>query len=227
MTSEVDTSKKTRLELLAPALPTALWVVLVVVVLVILHEPVNLLLGRAKTVKVGDIVEIDTRFTGSTRLLPDALQPDSADPMMRSLARRWQSLSLPTRPYRILVAHDEYPEAKPIQAALTELGIEADIGLCPPDIETLLRRHNYDVVISDVRWDACPQSGYLKDGIKFLAYSVENRFNRPTVFFVRNYKPELGIPAYATGITNNWYEVLHYVLDVLSRQDKPASQETG
>ena len=40
----------------------------------------------------------------------------------------------------------------------------------------------------------------------------------PILFFVGDYRPELGVPADAAGITNRTDELLHLVLDVLERR---------
>jgi hypothetical protein len=79
----------------------------------------------------------------------------------------------------------------------------------------MLRRSRYDVVLSDVDWPGCTVDALEDSGIRFLARMQKQGLSRPTVFFVENYKPELGSPAFATGITDEWYAALHYILDIL------------
>ena len=218
MGSDKETSEqKSNLEILTPLIQSVIWILLGLIVITLFYQPLNKFLHNATKLKVG-VVEIEAQIEQSAQQLPDSLQPITNDPLKGSLAQRFSHLPSRMPLYRVLVAHDVYQEARPIQTALTQLGFEADIALCPADIETLLRRHVYDVVISDIRWDACTNNNNHLNGVIFLQLAHESGFARPTVFFIADYNPQLGTPAFASGITNNWYEALHYVLDILSRE---------
>jgi hypothetical protein len=199
-------------------LPSLLWVILAGVTLFVFYDPLSALLTRATKLKVGTL-EIEAQIEKSERQLPPPFRPNPNDSIeKKALARRWSMLPQRNHPYRVLIAHDVFQEAKAIQAAFLELDFIPDIAICPSQIEQLLRQHIYDVVVSDVDWSNCRTGDpRLADGIKFLKYAAELGFSQPTILFILNYKPQLGTPAYAVGITNNWYDVLNYIVDVLSR----------
>jgi hypothetical protein len=203
------------LEILTPIIQTIIWVLLGLFIIALFYKPLNQFLYHTTKLKIG-VVEIEAHIKQSAQQLPDSLQPSPNDPLKKTLSKRFANIPDRDRPYRFLVAHDVFREARPIQTALIQLGFEADIGLCPEDIEALLHRHVYDVVISNIKWDACQNK--TLNGVNFLKVAHKSGFARPTVFFIQEYHPELGTPAFATGITNNWYEVIHYVLDILSRE---------
>jgi CheY-like chemotaxis protein len=197
-----------------PIIPSIAWVVVVAVAIYVFHEPLVTFLTKATSVRIGDV---EVRIDASTRSFPASLRPDSSSPEVRRIAKRWQQIPERAQAYRLLVAHDVLSEAKYLQAALSELGFVAEIGLCPTEIEEMLRRHPYDVVLSDVSWSACPGEASENNGIPFLARMHEQGLSRPTVFFVQKYRPELGTPAFATGITDDWYDALNYIVDILAR----------
>jgi hypothetical protein len=210
--------KQSLIGALIAALPSLLWVILAATTLVAFYNPLSALLLRATKLKVAGTVEIEAQIEQAGMRLPPAFRANITNKQEKALARRWSTLPLRDRPYRVLIAHDVFEEAKPIQAAFLELGFIPDIALCPNNVEQLLRQHVYDVVVSDVDWSKCKiDDSRQVNGIKFLQYAVTSGFSQPTVFFILNYKPELGTPTHAVGITNNWYEVLNYVVDVLSR----------
>ena len=214
-----ESAKKPLIEALAPVIPSMLWVGIASIALAVFYDPLTTLLKRATKLRVGGTLEIESQIERSRSLLPDDLLKNSTDPKAKALARRLSSLSQRERPYRVLVAHDVFEEARPIQSAFLELGFTPDIALCPVQIEQMLRQFAYDVVVSDVDWSKCEAKDNPRgeNGIKFLDYAVKGRFDKPTVFFIRNYDPSKGTPPYAIGITNDWYDALHYVVDALSR----------
>jgi hypothetical protein len=88
------------------------------------------------------------------------------------------------------------------------------VGLLRP-IEVLRRCQG-----SPQLWQTCeiPRER-PQNGIDFLKYAHDKGFARPTVFFIGNLK-NTGAPAYSVGITNDWWEALHLVLDALSRDHR-------
>ena len=198
-------------------LPSLLWFALAAVALAIFHDPLSGLLARSTKVKLGMLeVEAQALIEKSAKKLPRELTQGSSSSQLMRLRTQWVSLPERARPYRILVAHDAFAEAKPIQRAFLDLGFEADIALCPDDIEKSLRQHAYDAMVSDIKWSECknlpPQ---MHNGVAFLNYAVQQRFDQPTVFFIANYDPRLGTPRNSYGISNNWYDILEYVFAVI------------
>lgn len=219
-------SKKSALEIVAPALPAFFWFAGAVLLLFIFRSPVERLLDRATEIKVAGVelkaaAQAITRSVEKIQAIPERVKRPlpQDDPLRDSLVRRWAEMRMADRPLRILLLHDRISTARALREPFTALGFSADIGICAVEAESLLRRHAYDVVISDIDWSRCAQSAELpSSGTEFLMYAQRAGIAQPTVFYVTNFQPERGTPPYASGISNNWYEVLHFVLDILSRR---------
>lgn len=76
---------------------------------------------------------------------------------------------------------------------------------------TLLKRHLYEVVISDIARTEGPDAG-----LKLLERMYREGVHRWTIFYVRDLKP--GVPPGAFGITNRPDHLLHLVMDALERE---------
>jgi hypothetical protein len=213
-------SPRSLIELFVPLIPSMLWIVLAVVALLIFYAPLSALVTRSTKLKLGGAIELEAKLDRAAKSLPPELRKPPSNSRQASLARQWQDLPDLGRPYRVLVAHDEFRIARQIQTAFGALAFQTDVAICPGQIELMLRQFAYDVVVSDIKWDHCTTSGSLpQDGIAFLKYAHDSGFVRPTVFFIADYDPSRGTPAYAAGITNNWYDALGYVFAVLSKAE--------
>lgn len=205
-------------------LPNLLWVVLAAVALAVFYQPLSALLTRSTKLKIGSLeVEAHDQLEKAAKRFPEALRQGSSDRQMLRLRTQWIDLSARDRPYRILVAHDVFEEAQPIQRAFVDLGFDADIALCPEDITKALTQHLYDAVVSDIDWSNCPKNTVNYNGVTFLDYATEKGFAQHTVFFVRNFDPKLGVPKNSYGISNNWYDVLESVFTVLKSHSSSGS----
>lgn len=71
----------------------------------------------------------------------------------------------------------------------------------------------YDLVISDIA-----RPGQTSSGLDLTKDLQAHGLNVPVVFYVGDYRPELGGPPHAFGITNRPDELLHLCLDILSRK---------
>ncbi len=203
-------------------LPSLLWVALAAAALATFHQSLSELLARSTKLKVGILeVEAQALIEKSAKQLPQELTHDLSSSQALRLRTQWVGLSERTRPYRILIAHDVFLEAKPIQRAFLDLGFDADIALCPDDIERMLRQHAYDAVVSDINWSECKNLPSTKqNGVDFLSYAVQQRFDQPTIFFVANYDPKLGVPRHSYGISDNWYDILENVFAIIKASTK-------
>jgi CheY-like chemotaxis protein len=221
---------KTFWEIFLPALPGLLWAGVAVVALLIFHQQLGELLQRTTKLKALG-VEIEAverkldRSVASLQRVPDQgikLRLSHDDPLRAALIQRWEQMRISERGLRILLIHDRIVTAKALRDPFAQLGITVDIGICGAEAQSLLTRHRYDVVISDINWKKCPPNSHAAtDGVSFLQYAHKNGFAQPTVFYIENLDQSRGTPPYAAGITNNWYEVLHYMLDVVSRTERP------
>ncbi len=210
-------SEKSSREGFIDILPDLLWVLLAAIALFIFYQPLSTLLTRSTKVKLGAFeVEAPEQFEKAVKRLPAVLSQGTPNAQILRLKTQWENFPERARPYRILVAHDVFIEAKPIQRAFIDLGFEADIALCPDEIERALKQHLYDAVVSDINWTECKQTPpAMQNGVTFLKYATEQGFAQPTVFFIANYDLKLGVPKDSYGISNNWYDVLEYVFTVI------------
>jgi CheY-like chemotaxis protein len=71
----------------------------------------------------------------------------------------------------------------------------------------------YDLVISDIA-----RPSQTSSGLDLTKHLHAHGLNVPVVFYVGDYRPELGVPPYAFGITNRPDELLHLCFDILSRK---------
>lgn len=208
--------------------PSLFWCALIAGIVWAFNQDFRDLLGRTTKFK-GLGVEIEAaerrleKTVAQVEKIPEqgaGLRLSRDDPLRASLVRRWAAMGMSERKLRILLLHDRPNVARALRVPFAELGFTVDIGICSREAESLLSRHLYDVVVSDINWKKCPGPELASDGVAFLRYAKEKGLNRPTVFYVENLRPENGTPPYAAGISNNWYEVLHFVLDVIARQDR-------
>lgn len=173
-------------------LPGLLWVALAALALAIFHEPLSGLLTRSTRAKLGMLeLEAQALIEKSAKKSPKELAQGSSNAQVLPLRRKWGSLPEQERPCRIYVAQDIFVEAKPIQPAFPDPEFEADIALCPDDIEKALRQHSFGAVVSDIKWnerkDLPPNK---QNGVEFQSYAVQGSFARRTAFFVANYDPK-------------------------------------
>ena len=223
------TMPKSLLETLAPALPALLWFSLAALVLALFQDPLRELLHRTTKLKVAgvEVEAIERKLDQSTarlQKLPETgsrLRLSKDDPLRTALIRRWDQMHMAERKLRVLLLHDKLRVARSLREPFADLGFTVDLGICGSEGASLLQRHQYDVVVSDIKWQECPPSTpEFADGVSFLAHAYKSGFAQPTVFYIENLHKERGTPAYAAGITNNWYEMLHFILDVVARQEK-------
>lgn len=220
----------------APLLSTALWCAVAVTALLLFREPLSLLINRVDHVRgpgfeLGAAKAIDLsaeqlkRVPDSKVKVPEQkslAELSKDDPLRASLIERWTQMRVSEKKLRILLVHDKLPIAKGLRDPFSVLAIETDIAICADEARLLLTRHRYDAVVSDIRWDGCDaREPWERDGVAFLKHAYEFGFAQPTVFYIADLHRSQGTPAYAAGVTNNWYEALHFILDIVSRRATP------
>ncbi len=113
---------------------------------------------------------------------------------------------------RILVVNDRPTSMSYVNEVLVALGMSVSVASSTKEALEFLETQPVDVVISDV----C--RGVVQDeGFRFLKKMRKEGLHRPTIFLLMDYKPELGTPAYAFGITNQVDEMLNLLFDALER----------
>lgn len=94
-----------------------------------------------------------------------------------------------------------------------QLKTEIEFALDTEEALRLLRRKDFDLILSDIS-----RNNNNKAGLEFLKeYEDAPMEKRPVIFYVGVFDPALGTPGGAFGITNRPDELVHYVMDVLER----------
>lgn len=134
----------------------------------------------------------------------------SADDKLNALKRAQHVLPV-LQGARLLWA-DDTPELNlQIIKIIESLGIVIDKARDTDEALKLLRRHKYDVVVSDIK-----RNGENDAGIKMVAKMWEEHIYRWTIFYVLHLR--LGLPEHAFNITNRPDHLLHFIMDVLERE---------
>ncbi len=112
---------------------------------------------------------------------------------------------------RILWVDDEPQRNRQLVKILLSLGTTVDKARDTEEALTLLRRHQYNVVVSDIRRKEGNDAG-----IRMVARMWDEYIYRWTIFYVTDLKS--GIPEHAFNITNRPDHLLHLIMDVLERE---------
>lgn len=129
-----------------------------------------------------------------------------------SALKRAQHVWPVIRGARILWADDQPQRNKQLIEILLSFGATVDKALDTNEALTLLRRHQYDMVISDIERQQDEDAGS-----KMVSEMVARGIYRWTIFYVvRDSLPD--VPRYGFNITNRPDHLLHFVMDVLERE---------
>jgi CheY-like chemotaxis protein len=192
-------------------IPSIVWATVAAAALIVFHRSIrDDLLPRLLKLKA---FGVEADFVKKTLDEASRTVPTGDELSRGALARRAERLASIIAGAKALLVNDVPEEMKFVIELLRSLKIELTIATSSREALDLLRRQDFDVVLSDMSRDGVPD-----EGIKFLRRSIEMGINRPTIFTVGNYDPNRGTPAHAFGITNKIDEVLHYVFDVIERR---------
>jgi hypothetical protein len=129
-----------------------------------------------------------------------------------SALKRAQHVWPVIRGARILWVDDQPERNKQLIEILLSFGATVDKALDTNEALTLLRRHQYDVVISDIERQEDDDAGS-----KMVSKMFDQRLYRWTIFYVvRDSLPD--VPKRGFSITNRPDHLLHFVMDVLERE---------
>ncbi len=112
----------------------------------------------------------------------------------------------------MLLVNDVPLEMSGVISILTDLGIKVEVAAESDDALKARTSKQFDLVISDMMRNNIPD-----EGMRFLARMRRHDLKLPTIFTVGRFKPDLGTPAYAFGITNRIDELLNLTFDALER----------
>ena len=106
---------------------------------------------------------------------------------------------------------DDHPEGNTrLAKVLRKLGVTVDLAAESDEALEMLRRHHYDVVVSDIARDKGTS------GLDMLGEMARRGLRRWTILYVRDVQRTL--PDNAFAITNRPDHLLHYVMDALERE---------
>jgi CheY-like chemotaxis protein len=128
------------------------------------------------------------------------------------VARRAQRLSELLRGARILLVNDVPSQMQQVIEILRELGVDVTVARSTEQAVEHLDLRRYHAVVSDMR------RGRVADaGLELLVTMRRRDLQCPTIFTVGQYRPELGTPPFAFGITNRGDELLNLLFDAFER----------
>ncbi len=213
-----------------PIIPSVLWFILLVVVLVKLwrDEELRKMLKNVTGVKG---FGIELRFDEVQKSMSDAIAqgekkssldipekdkkwnihvPEAARESALSRLRHHAALF---QNAHILWIDDNPKNNKNEIALLRELTAHVECVKTTEAALERLRDDDYDIVLSDMSRD-----GEKSAGLDFLArYKKQAELRSPVILYVGHLSRELGVPGGAFGITNRPDELVHLILDVLER----------
>lgn len=93
------------------------------------------------------------------------------------------------------------------------LHVDIDTARTTGDALAMLQHASYDLVLSDIDRDGDPRAG-----LTFLErYRQQHPAGAAVIFYIGTFDPARGVPPGAFGITNRPDELIHLVLDLLER----------
>ena len=143
----------------------------------------------------------------------------SDDKKTESLITRLQFLEVLGRNIKVLWIDDSTENDQDVIELLKSIGGDIDFAEQSEIAERLLneKKFDYDLIVSDIK-----RGDVKTEGIDFLKHlhSYYSEEIPPTIFYITDFNPGLGTPAYAFGITNSPLELIHLVADIIQRQEK-------
>jgi PleD family two-component response regulator len=113
---------------------------------------------------------------------------------------------------RLLLVNDIPEQMSHVIEIMRDLHIDVQVETSSEGALHALYNGTYHVIVSDME-----RYGVQDEGIRFLGQIREQCIDVPVIFTVGRYKPSLGTPTFAFGITNRVDECLNLVFDALER----------
>lgn len=190
-------------------IPSILWVVFLMIILLVFQKQIKNLIPNLSEVKA---FGIEAKFIKEELAEAARRNPEVKETAFDQVTRRAQRISSIIKGARLLLVNDIPEQMINVQRILQSLGVIVDVSRTTQSALNMLAKTNYDVIVSDMSRDGIPD-----EGLRFLHESLERRVYRPTIFTVGNFDPSRGVPAYAFGITNRVDELLNLIFDVFER----------
>ncbi len=114
---------------------------------------------------------------------------------------------------RFLWIDDEPTNNRNEEKMFRQLNVTIEAAKSSEDAFALLKKNNYDVILSDIS-----RGEESTAGLDFLKEYAKQKDRAPLIFYVGMPDPSKGVPAQAFGITHRPDELLHLTLDALERK---------
>lgn len=198
--------------------PLILAVVAILVLVIIFRDSIRQrILPRLAGLNILGVVEIT--------LLKESLDEVASEHHVRlSEEDKWSALQraqhvLPVLQGAHLLWVNDHPEGnRELVNILRSLGTVIDQARHSDEALTLLHRHHYHAVISDIKRTEGERTEGEKAGLQMISRMLEERVYRWTIFYVLKVEEVEGVPKNAFGITNRPDRLLHLIMDVLERE---------
>ena len=154
-----------------------------------------------------------TRKVKETLDQAPSVGPTSSESGKSQAARRAARLADVVAGAQVLLVNDIPQQMNHVVSLMQQLGIQVAVETTSNGALALLAHRRFDVVISDME-----RHGIQDEGIRFLnRLKTGHHTPPPVIFTVGAYRPELGTPPFAFGITNRVDECLNLLFDALER----------
>lgn len=201
-------------------LPALLWVALAAAMLLAYREDIGGLLSRFA--RLGSFEAGGVKFTCASEAFDDALELAEKSPQWkvrvppedkrRALARASRHAAAFKGAQFLWV--DDHPENNMNERRMfRQLDVDIDAVTDNDAALRCIETARYDLVLTDIGRD-----GQASDGLDLVKAVHERRPGLPVILYVGDFRPELGVPAYAFGVAHRPDQLLHLTLDVLDRK---------
>jgi len=214
-------------------IPQVLWFFFAVIAFIILYPTVKSLIQTRGITKVAIVgIEVDLEKVPIQRG-PDpvatAKQPIIPPAEAKVLTERFHRMKEKTNGATVLWVDDKHPYQNVRERrVLTAAGMYVDTASSSDEGLRWLEASNYDIVITNLHRDheigrrACsPGSPAITAGCYFIDEIRRKFYGRQLaiIAYVGRVEEDLGIPAYATGITNRPAELFYLILNALEKRE--------
>ncbi|MBL8660283.1 MAG: response regulator [Rhodospirillales bacterium] len=205
---------------LVKILPSALWLVVAIIVVLIFYRPIkNQLLPLVTGLKIGGI---ECSFVREAIQASVALARKHGNWQVEvseedaSLAMDRASRHLGLLQKAKILWVDDVPENNFNEIKMLHQ-LRADVETAHGTDEALerLAKQPFDIILSDLK-----RGDDAGAGLAMLNRLKDSRPALPVIFYVGEFDPARGVPPFAFGLTNRPDEMLHLILDVLERRKR-------
>ncbi|HLF86109.1 MAG TPA: response regulator [Nitrospiria bacterium] len=214
---------------LVKVIPTILWILFIVVILIIYRRYIGRMLPRTSGFKAFglELTFFEERLDRASEKQAQKISKSSEERLDLATARREIAISEKDRSQLFkrlswvapilegaqILWVDDNPENNIQETSiLRSFGIIVDQAESTENALHMLGKKKYDAIISDMA-----RNGVSDEGLRFVAEMRKRDMHQRTIFYVGLFFESERLPAGAFAITNRPDHLLHYVLDALER----------